>query len=58
MREMMRIGEVREMERNRIGIIIAAVVVVLLLIWLFVGIGDDEAVVTTEDGDAAVVETD
>ena len=46
------------MGRNRLGTIIAALVVVLLLLWLFVGIGDDEAVVTTEDGDAAVVETD
>jgi len=45
------------MGRNRIGII-AAVVVVLLLIWLFAGFGDDEAVVTSEDGDAAVVETE
>lgn len=46
------------MGRNRIVTIIAAVVVVLLLLWLFVGIGDDEAVVTTEDGEAVEVETE
>jgi hypothetical protein len=50
--------EIIAMGRNRIGTIIAAVVVVLLLLWLFVGIGDDEAVVTTEDGEAVVVETE
>ena len=37
------------MGRNRLVTIIVAVVAVLLLLWLFVGIGDDEAVVT-EDG--------
>lgn len=46
------------MGRNRIGTIIAAVVIVLLLLWLFVGIGDDEAVVTTEGADAEVTETE
>ena len=46
------------MGRNRLVTIIVAIVVVLLLLWLFVGIGDDEAVVTTEDGDAVVVDTE
>jgi hypothetical protein len=28
-----------------------------MLLWLFAGCGSDEAVVTTEDGDAAVMDT-
>ena len=46
------------MGQNRIGVIIAAIVVVLILLWVFVGMGDDEAVVTTGDGETVEVEGD
>jgi hypothetical protein len=47
-----------DMGRNRIGAIVVLVLAVLVLLWIFGAFGGDEAVVTTEGGDAAVVETE